>query len=117
MFPGHADELLSALDPDSPFVLIECGDPSRGWHDALVTIGPESSPSSRLVRNVSFDVLVTPADAAGLGPLLRAEHDGQLRAVQLMREPSAHFRLPAADRGLAQANEWTGGSPDDRLAS
>jgi hypothetical protein len=108
VFPGHADELLGALDPTVPFVLIECGNPRRGWHDALVTIGPESSPVSRRVRNVSFDVLTTPAEASGLGPLLRADHDGRLRAIQLTRQPSAHFRLPMVDRGLARAMRGLG---------
>jgi len=101
--PGHADELLAALDPDVSFVVIECGDPSLGWHDALVAIGEEVTPRLRRVRNLAFDLLVNPSEAASLGPLVRTEHDGSLRCYQLNAEPRSGFRLPDVGHGRAEA--------------
>jgi len=101
-WPGHADELLAALDPTVPFVIIACGDPSLGWHDAPVAIGAEP-PRLRRVRALNFEVLVDPADAKTLGPSVRASHDGELDCIQMSREPAKHFRLPPSGVALRQA--------------
>lgn len=91
---GHADELLAAVDPAAAFVLVECGNPSRGWHNAAVTIGDEVAPQVRRVRSLRFDLLVDGTQLPELGPLLRREHDGSLTCYQFAQEPAADFRLP-----------------------
>jgi hypothetical protein len=103
--PGHADELLEGLDPDYEFVLIKCGDPTLGWHDAQVAIGRGQTRVFR-VRNLAFDVLVTPAEAVELGPQLREQHDGSLTCIQFDREPRAEVQLP--ERGRAAAMRGLG---------
>jgi hypothetical protein len=68
--------LLSALDPDWPFVLIETRDGNSDWHEATVSVGPQDQPRLRLVRHHRFDLLVTPAEAIEIGRHLHAQGVG-----------------------------------------
>jgi len=94
--PGRADHLLAALDPEAAHVVVLCGDPGRGWRDLAVDIGTEERPTVRRVRRVSFELLVTGAEAAELGPHLRAEHDGSLHCYQFAALPDDGLHLPLA---------------------
>ena len=67
VWPGRADVLLRALDPDWPFVLIETWDGNSDWHEATVSLGAQDETRLRLVRRHRFDLLVTPAEAAEIG--------------------------------------------------
>ena len=103
---GHADELLAAVDPQAAYVVVECGNPGRGWHDAPVRIGDEAAPQVRRVRGLHFDLLVAGAELTALGSLMRREHDGSLTCYQFEEEPKADFRLP--DREPARTHAMRG---------
>jgi len=114
---GHADELLAAVDPQAAYVLVEFGNPSRGWHDAPVLIGGEASPHVRRVRNLHFDLLVTGTELAALGALMRREHDGSLTCYQFKEKPRADFRLPDHEPARTHAMQGQGGAPAGAASS
>jgi hypothetical protein len=97
--------LLSALDPDWPFVLIETRDGNSDWHEATVSVGPQDQPRLRLVRHHRFDLLVTPAEAIEIGRHLHAQGvgGGRLGCYQFRQRPRATFRLPDYSRPRADA--------------
>ena len=105
VWPGRADVLLSALDPDWPFVLIETGDGNSDWHEATVSVGPQDRPRLRLVRHHRFDLLVTPAEAIEIGRHLHAQGvgGGGLGCYQFRQRPRATFRLPDYSRPRPRA--------------
>ncbi|MBM7520463.1 hypothetical protein [Nocardioides nitrophenolicus] len=105
--PGHADELLGALDPEFPFVLIETWDGDSDWHEAVVSVGPNDVARPRLVRHHSFDLLVTPVEARGVGVHLRAQGlaGGGLGCFQFRERPAPAFRVPASLAGRRSALE------------
>ena len=105
---GHADELLAAVDPQAAHVIVECGNPSLGWHNAPVLIGNEAAPQVRRVRGLHFDLLVTGTELAALGPLMRDEHDGSLTCYQLKEKPKADFRLPDQEPARTHAMRGQG---------
>lgn len=108
--PGHADVLLAALHPDHPFVLIETWDGIGDWHKATVRIGADDEPRPRLVRKHSFDLLVSPAEAAEIGSLLRAQgmSGGGFRCHQFQRHPKATFHVPDSLQASAGAQRGQG---------
>ena len=110
VWPGHADVLLSALDPGAGFVLIETWDGIPGWHDALVTIGAAQEPRTRLVRHHRFDLLVTPTEAIEIGQQLRSQGiaGGGLGCYQFPERPRPDFRLPEDARARADAMRGQG---------
>jgi hypothetical protein len=57
VWPGRADVLLSALDPDWPFVLIETWDGNSDWHEATVSVGPQDQPRLRLTGSAKSFVI------------------------------------------------------------
>ena len=114
VWPGRADVLLSALDPDWPFVLIETWDGNSDWHEATVSVGPQDQPRLRLVRHHRFDLLVTPAEAIAIGRHLHAQSvgGGGLGCYQFRQRPRATFRLPDYSRPRGRADAMRGQGVD-----
>lgn len=114
VWPARADVLLSALDPDWPFVLIETWDGNSDWHEATVSVGPQDAPRPRLVRHHRFDLLVSPAEAIEIGRHLHAERadGGGLGCYQFRQRPRATFRLPDYSRPRARADAMRGHGVD-----
>lgn len=108
--PGHADILLGAIDHRWPFVLIETWDGIPGWHEAIVSIGIDDEPRPRLVRRHSFDLLVSPAEAAEIGRRLRKQGlgGGGFLCHQFQQRPKATFWLPERPRPRADAMRGQG---------
>lgn len=108
--PGHADELLAALDPELPFVLIETWDGLADWHEAVVSVGPDDEARPRLVRRHSFDLLVSPGEAYEVGVHLRAQGlaGGGFGCFQFRERPTSEFRLPASPEGRRSAMQRQG---------
>ena len=100
VWPGHCRELLACLDPDAPFIVFTCGSPNIGWHVTPVSIHDEP-PQPRLVRNLSFELQIDPVEAARVGPLVNASHDGSLDCVQSRVRPVAAADLPEHPAGRA----------------
>ena len=106
IYPGRADLLLQALDPTAEFVLIETSDGEPDWHEAVVSVSPTEAPRPRLVRRHSFDLLVTPEEAAEIGDHLHESGRGFL-CFQFRRRPT-DFDLPDYPRGRADAMRGQG---------
>lgn len=106
--PGHADLLLAALDAAMSFVLIESWDGISDWHEAVVRIGADAEPRLRVVRRLSFDLLVAPSEAAEIGGQLRelGVAGGGLLCHQFRQRPHANFHMP--DSGKARADAARG---------
>jgi hypothetical protein len=73
VWPGRADVLLAALNPDCAYVLIETWDGDRDWHEAVVSVGIGEEPRTRVVRKHRFDALVSPEEATAIGRHLHAQ--------------------------------------------
>lgn len=91
----RASGLVRAFDPMHRHVVIEGHSPVRaGWHTLPVTLTSESAEvQKRSVRNVRFDLLLTPEEVVGIGPDLDAADQGWPYAWQTPREPPQHLRL------------------------
>lgn len=110
VWPGRADVLLAALNPDSAYVLIETWDGDRDWHEAVVSVGVGEEPRTRVVRKHRFDVLVSPEEATAIGRHLHAQGvSGRgFRCYQFRQRPRADFRLPHYPQGCADAMRGQG---------
>ncbi len=87
--------LVRAFDPAQRHVVIEGHSPiSAGWHQLPVALTSASAEfQSRSVRNVRFDILLTPEEVVDAGPDLDAADQGWLYAWQTPRQPPLHLRL------------------------
>lgn len=92
---ARASELVRAFDPDLPYVVIEGHSPVRpGWHALPVPLtGEPISLRTRTVRNVRFDMRVSPQDAIDAGAELDNSDQGWLYAWQVPTEPPANLML------------------------
>ena len=110
VWPGRADVLLAALNPDSAYVLIETWDGKRDWHEAVVSVGVGEEPRTRVVRHHGFDVLVSPQEATAIGRHLHAQGlvGGGFICYQFRQRPRASFRLPDYPQGRADAMRGQG---------
>ena len=105
VFPGHADELMAALDPALKAVVFEdASDGIAGWHDAAVRLGGEP-PTTHQVRGLAFDLLLTPSQAQEVGGLLRRSAASGVFCWQAATLPrDRHFRLSdKRNRGMRGA--------------
>ena len=110
VWPGRADVLLAALDPDCAYALIETWDGDRDWHEAVVSVGVGEEPRTRVVRHHRFDVLVSPKEATAIGRHLHAQGlaGGGFGCYQFRHRPRASFRLPDDPQGRADAMRGQG---------
>jgi len=95
VYDARASGLVRAFDPTRRHIVLEGHSPiGAGWHDLPITLASESADvHNRSVRNVRFDLLLTPKEIVDAGPDLDAADQGWLYAWQTSHQPPKHLRL------------------------
>jgi hypothetical protein len=106
---GRASDLLCAVDPALPFVIIEGHSPAGpGWQHLTVPISPDvGAAEPRTVRTVRFDLLVSAAEAVHLGQHLDAAGEGGLFLWQTAQRPPDYLSISQKE-GRARADAIRG---------